>query len=243
MKNDISASAFRDGDCRGTAGMNRLTVLKLNLASLYGLFRLARNTDATRYVFMIGNAQDSLAEDSRRRAEMRDPYQDSALERLWQERYCPVRYNLDELLALGSETLGGFYARHMKARGLRPDFYEDVEPTHKLHFLRLRMRQTHDIWHTLSGFDTDPIGEVGLQGFYFGQFTNGQSALIVAGAILKSIVRRRYGELEKFVETFCEGFHNGRSARPLLGVKWEQFWEEPLEDVRRRFAIERARAS
>jgi len=32
---------------------------------------------------------------------------------------------------------------------------------------------------------------VGLQGFYFAQFTNGQAAMIFAGAILKSILRRR----------------------------------------------------
>jgi ubiquinone biosynthesis protein COQ4 len=223
--------------------MKPLLQLKHKLASLYGLLMLGRHPDRVNYVFMIGNAQDSLAEESRRRKELRDPFQDPALESLWQERYCPVRYDVDELLALDAGTLGGFYARHMKERGLRPDFYEDVEPMHKLHFLRLRMRQTHDIWHSLTGYGTDPVGEVGLQGFYFAQFTNGQSALIMAGAILRSILRRRYGELEKFVEAFCEGYRNGRRARPLLGAKWEQLWQEPLDDVRRRFEIEPARVS
>lgn len=221
--------------------MNSLSALRLHLASLYGLFRLARDTNATRYVFMIGNAQDSLAEGARERGEMRDPYCDPALEQLWQERYCPEQYDVDEMLALPESTLGGSYARHMKARGLRPDFYDQVAPRHKLHYLRLRMRQTHDIWHTLSGFDTDPAGEVGLQGFYFAQFTNGQSALIAAGAILKSILRRRYGELEGFVEAFCEGYRNGRCAMPLLGVKWEERWQEPLAALRQRFSIEPAR--
>jgi ubiquinone biosynthesis protein Coq4 len=187
---------------------------------------------------MIGNAQDSLAESTRAAGEMRDPFADAALEALWQDRYCPRRYDVDDLRRLDPSTLGGLYARHMKARNLRPDFYDDVAPRHKLHYLRLRMRQTHDVWHTLTGFGTDPIGEVGLQGFYFAQFTNGQSALILAAAILRSILGGRYGELESFVEAFCSGYRSGRRARPLLGVKWEEFWEEPVAELRRRYAIE-----
>jgi ubiquinone biosynthesis protein Coq4 len=221
--------------------MNSLLALKLNLASLYGLFRLARNPDATRYVFMIGDAQDTLAENARLRGEMRDPFGNPDLEALWQERYCPSPYPVAGLLALEPTTLGGAYARHMQAHGLRPDYYSDEVPRHKLHYLRIRIHQTHDIWHTLTGFGTDIAGEVGLQGFYFAQFTNGQAAMIVAGAILRSILRRRFGELERFVEAFCEGYHNGRRARPLLGVKWEELWREPVEELRRRFDIEPAR--
>lgn len=218
--------------------MKTLLQMKYQLASLYALFMLGRRTDSVQYVFMIGNAQDNLAESARLGGEMRDPFADAALEALWQERYCPQRYDVDDLLRLDPSTLGGLYARHMKARGLRPDFYDDVAPRHKLHYLRLRMRQTHDIWHTLAGFDTDPAGEVGLQGFYFAQFTNGQSALIAAGAILKSILARRYGELEAFIDAFCSGYRNGRQAAPLLGVKWEDLWQEPVAEVRRRYAIE-----
>jgi len=221
--------------------MNSFSILKHNLVSLYGVFKLARNTDATRYVFMIGNAQDTLAESARQRGEMRDPFGDPTLANLWQQRYCPERYDVDSLLALDPATLGGMYARHMKSRGLRPDFFDTVTPRHGLHYLRLRMRQTHDIWHTLTGFNTDPVGEVGLQGFYFAQFTNGQSALIAAGAILKSLLRRQYGELERFVDAFCEGYQNGRQAQSLLGVKWENLWQEPVEELRRRFNIRAAR--
>lgn len=221
--------------------MNSLSVIKLNLESLYGLFRLARDPSATRYVFMIGDAQDTLAENSRLRGEMRDPYHDANLEALWQERYAPPPYAVEGLLELSPHTLGGAYARHMKGLGLRPDYYAQELPRHKLHYLRLRIHQTHDVWHMLTGFGTDPAGEVGLQGFYFAQFTNGQAAMIAAGAILKSILRRRYGELERFVEVFCEGFSNGRQAQSMLGVKWESLWQEPIEQLRARYNIPAAR--
>jgi ubiquinone biosynthesis protein COQ4 len=217
--------------------MEVLPKLRYNLASLYGLVMLGRRTDDVRYVFMIGNAQDNLAEPARATGKMRDPFRDPSLERMWQERYCPEHYDVSELMALSPATLGGAYARHMTRRGLRPDFYDDVDARHKLHYLRLRLRQTHDVWHVLTGFDTDPVGELGLQGFYFGQVTNGQSALILAGGIFKCLFTGRYGDLERYVDVFCEGYHNGRAAHPLLNVQWEQLWSEPLDDLRQRYGI------
>jgi ubiquinone biosynthesis protein Coq4 len=90
----------------------------------------------------------------------------------------------------------------------------------------------------LTGFGTDEFGEVGLQGFYFAQFTNGQSALIGAGAMLKSLLRGRFGDLEKHVDAFCEGYVAGKRAESLLEVKWEELWGERLDDVRKRYRIE-----
>ena len=211
---------------------------KNNLRSVYAVFMLARNPERTNFVFMMGDAQDNIAESERARGQIADPFASPALERMWLSRFRSPSYEVDDMLRLPAHTLGGAYARHMKANGLRPDFYEDVAPRHRLHYLRLRMRQTHDIWHVLSGFGTDEFGEVGLQGFYFAQFTNGQSALIGAGAILKSLLRGRFGDLEKHIDAFCEGYCNGKRAESLLAVEWESLWTEDLETLRRNFRIE-----
>lgn len=217
--------------------MGALSKLWYNLVSLYALVMLGRRTDDVRWVFMIGNAQDNLAELARASGRMPDPFRNPTLEQMWLERYLPERYDLDELIALSPETLGGAYARYMAARGLRPNFYDDVVPRHKLHYLRLRLRQTHDIWHVLTGFDTDPVGELGLQGFYFGQVANGQSAMILAGGILKSLFTGRYGDLENYIEVFYDGYRSGRAAHPLLDVRWEKFWSESLDSLRQRYGI------
>lgn len=209
-----------------------------NLRSIFAAFMLGRRPDQVKYVFMMGDSQDNIAEGARTRAEISDPFTSPALESLWQSRFCPLRYNVDDLLQLPAHTLGGAYARHMKSRGFRPDFYEEVAPRHRMHFLRLRVRQTHDIWHVLSGFDTDEFGEVGLQGFYFAQFTNGQSALIAASAILKSVLRGRFGDLELHIDAFCEGYRNGKNAESLLAVEWEHMWGDDLQEVRRRYRID-----
>lgn len=202
---------------------------------------LGRHTDQVRYVFLIGNAQDNLAELARVSGRMGDPFRNPMLERLWQDQYYPPRYDINQLMAMRPDTLGRAYARHMTDRGLQPDYYDSVAARHRFHYLRLRVRQTHDIWHVLTGFDTDPVGEVGLQGFYFGQVTNGQSVLILAGGIIKCLFTGRYADLEHFVDAFCEGYHNGQAAHFLLEVRWEQLWSEPLDSLRQRFGIVTAR--
>lgn len=212
-----------------------------NLRSIYAAFMLGRRPDQVKYVFMMGDSQDNIAEGARARREISDPFANAALEAMWQRRYCAPRYEVDELLDLPAHTLGGAYARHMKACKLRPDFFEDVPPRHCMHFLRLRLRQTHDIWHVLAGFGTDEFGEVGLQGFYFAQFTNGQSALILASAVLKSVLRGRFGDLELHLDAFCEGYRNGKLAASLLAVEWERMWDRDLAALRRELRVEAPR--
>lgn len=125
---------------------------------------------------------------------------------------------------------------------MRADYDDAVKARHKFHYLRLRVRQTHDIWHLLTGFDTDPLGELGLQGFYFAQVTNRLSALLVAGGIFKCLFSGRYADLEDYIDVFCEGYHKGRAAHYLLEVRWEQLWSEPLDSLRQRFGVVTARS-
>jgi ubiquinone biosynthesis protein Coq4 len=64
------------------------------------------------------------------------------------------------------------------------------------------------------------------------------AAIIAAGAFLKSVLRGRFDELEKYVDAFCEGYCAGKRAESLLAVRWEELWGENLESLRRRYRIE-----
>src|SRR5438874_1673108 len=87
--------------------------LKNNLLTFYAAFRLARNPQATKYVFMIGDTQDNIGESERQMGRYpNDPYRSSALEALWREGFRPARYDLEQLGKLPPHTLGGAYARH-----------------------------------------------------------------------------------------------------------------------------------
>jgi ubiquinone biosynthesis protein Coq4 len=228
------AAAPEDGEALKRKRENR----EHNLRSLYAAYKLSRDPQQTRYVFMMGDAQDNIVESERARGQITDPFASAALEEMWQTRFQTPRYDIEALLRLPADTLGGAYARHMRAHGLRPDYYREVTPRHRMQYLRERIHQTHDVWHLLTGFGMDEFGEVGLQGFYFAQFTNGQAAIIGAAAILKSVLRARVGDLEKHVDAFCQGYCAGKRAESLLAVKWEELWTETLENVRQRYRIE-----
>lgn len=217
--------------------MGRLFNLRQHLGSIFAVFMLGRRPDQVKYVFMIGDRQDNLTEGARAAGRITDPFTDPALDAMWAQRYHPPRYDLHELARLPEDTLGGAYARFMLAHSLKPDFYENVKARHKMHYLRLRLRQTHDIWHVLSGYDTGLFGEIGLQAFYFAQVTNGQSALIFSGVVFKSLLRGRFDDLERYVAHFCEGYRNGRRAHNLLAVRWESHWNDTLASLRERHAI------
>ncbi len=213
---------------------------RMNLRSLYACFRLGRNpSGGLRFVFMMGDSQDNIAESERRLDRVPDPYRgNGALEAMWQARFRAAPYEIEDLAKLPADTLGGAYARHMKTNGLRADFYDDVPARHRMHYLRLRIRQTHDIWHVLTGLGTDEFDEVALQAFYSGQFPNSTGAIIAVAAFLKSMLRGRFDELFKHMESFAEGYCAGRHSGSLIAVKWEELWTEKLETLRQRYRIE-----
>ena len=213
--------------------------LKNNLRSMYAVYRLARKPDGIEYFIMMGDAQDNIGESERRLGRFPDPFKCEALERMWQSGFDATgSYDLEALGKLPGDTLGGALARHMKASGLGQDFYEHARPRNRMQFLRLRMRQTHDIWHVLTGTSTDVFDEVAIQGFVAGQYTSATSAILAAAAFLKSVLRGRFDELQRHVDSFCEGYVAGKRAESLLAVKWEELWEEKVETLRKRYRID-----
>src|SRR5689334_8061536 len=76
--------------------------------------------------------------------------------------------DLDQLAALPAGTLGHAYATFLRSHGLTPDVFDEApagvrDP--KMAYMIQRARQTHDLWHVVTGCETDPAGEVALQAF------------------------------------------------------------------------------
>lgn len=218
--------------------MNLFQKYLLLIKSFYGLIGLAKNPQNTKMVFIIGNNQDKLAESFRKEGKIDDPFLDVGVNQLYKESYHPPLYNLNELGQLPSNTLGYGYAHHMWKYNLKPDFYSDDTPLHPMHYLRLRIRKTHDIWHMLTGFNTSQNGEIGLQGFYFAQFSNGQSALILGGGILRAIFRFDYKMVKDYIDFFVKGYNMGKKAKAFLPIKWEEYWFRDLEELRKEFLVD-----
>jgi ubiquinone biosynthesis protein Coq4 len=66
---------------------------------------------------------------------------------------------------------------------------------------------------------------------------------IIVGTMLGAIERRDLGEIADMMEQTGAGYQNGKRARRLYGVRWEDHWERDLAEVRREFSIEPFRAA
>jgi len=147
------------------------------------------------------------------------------------------------LRALPADTLGAVYANHLARFGLDPDLladpfghwsgahYDDPDTA----YLHERYRQTHDLWHALTGLGVEGHEEVLLHAFTWAQLRLPYSALIVTFGTLKHVVlERRWQILRHGLRAAWEA---GRDARPLLLVRWEDRWATPIDEIRRTYHI------
>ncbi len=91
---------------------------------------------------------------------------DPACAALIDERWIPGEQNLEELAALPEGSLGHAYAREMNRLGYDPNLHAGMVPESDAIYVELRLSQTHDLWHVITGFDTSALGEIGLQAFH-----------------------------------------------------------------------------
>ena len=147
----------------------------------------------------------------------------------------PVR--LDELERLPHGSLGQVFAEHCRNRGINPNLIQ-VPLEEDSDWLLNHLFQSHDIWHVITGWSNDDVGEAGLAGFYCGQMNSPAFFGFLYGLILIKAVLRREDNVNDLIAAFNTGFHSGRKAAPLFGIIWEERWATPLVELRQRFAID-----
>lgn len=138
--------------------------------------------------------------------------------------------DLDALAALPEGTLGHAYAHFLRSRGLTPEIFDgppaEVRDPHASYVVQ-RMRQTHDLWHVVTGYETDPAGEVALQAFTFGQVGAPSTFILSAAGTLRGL--RGRPALAREVVT---AYRAGRAAHPLAMFPWEDHWTTPVAELR-----------
>jgi ubiquinone biosynthesis protein COQ4 len=155
-----------------------------------------------------------------------------------------LRVVLAELRVLPRGTLGREFAEHMIKNGLDPAALPDLPSPDRLSFLRAHLYETHDVWHVVTGFDTDWKGEIGLQSFYLAQIPGPLSASLLAVGCLR-LAAYEMEARDALMSEIVRGWQMGKQARPLFGVRWDELWSTPLVDVRRQlgFTVAEPRAS
>ena len=159
--------------------------------------------------------------------------------RLLRERpdIAPLLCDRASLRALPEGSLGRAYLAFVEREGISAEGIREAslgQPDRarcaELDFLRQRMRDTHDLWHTATGYQGDVLGELALLAFTLGQHWNTGIALIVLTGMLKGLGR---GE----TAVIREGWRRGRAAEWLPAQDWESLLPLPLEEVRARLRL------
>jgi ubiquinone biosynthesis protein COQ4 len=139
-------------------------------------------------------------------------------------------------------SLGAAYRAFREARGFTAEGLADearkvaplVDAQHPVVWYSRRIRDVHDVWHVLTGYGTDALGEACVVSFSYAQTRNLGFAFIGWGAAREvqreapSVPARR---------AVWQAYRNGRAARWLPGLDYEALFEQPLEAVRERLNI------
>jgi len=95
---------------------------------------------------------------------------------------------------------------------------------------------THDLWHVLTDYGTDPLGEAALLAFSCAQMPSRANRLLLVGAGLRGAAKVGIG----FAGYLYRAWRRGRRAVWLPALPYEDLLDQPLEAVRRMARIEPA---
>ena len=161
---------------------------------------------------------------------------------------CATLSDRDALRALPQGSLGQAYLNFIEREGLSAEGFQhemetsgedlsNVDTARKLYLYR--SRHTHDLYHVLTGYGRDFIGELGLLAFTYQQSGIRTFAVMLQFSILKA--RKDFPSLP--VRTIVrEGHRLGKAAAKLYQADWEELLARPLDEVRAEFSIQRPQA-
>lgn len=138
--------------------------------------------------------------------------------------------DLERLAQLPEGTLGRTYSAFLTSRGLTPEVF--VAPRElrdeDSRYIAQRLRQTHDLWHVLTGYDTDVLGEIELQAFTFAQLQMPFAFVIASFGVFFG----KHGGRAKAAQRVFRAYVRGRRAAPLCFRAYEEHFDRSLESVR-----------
>jgi ubiquinone biosynthesis protein COQ4 len=151
----------------------------------------------------------------------------------------PLVIDKAALSKLPEGTLGKGFVEFLDAQGIDPadldrHFNDDAPERVKQHF-----RRTHDLWHLLTGFGTDPAGEVGVQGFYLAQNAGAVATMFLSLGFLNALLAAP-DDVDRRAAALVRGWLLGKRAHHLFGVDWASLWSTPIADVRARLGLDLA---
>jgi ubiquinone biosynthesis protein COQ4 len=211
------------------------------LVALRAMRDLLANPDDTALVFRIIRALSGNSFERLFQRVVADPTGRVVLDE--KRDILSVLQNRERLRELPAGTLGREYARFLDREGISAEGLVDASEEHmddevfldeRARCLSNRLRDTHDLWHVVTGYQRDLFGEHALLAFSYAQTRNPGIGFIVVMAAI-----RRWREGAKDVIPLAwEGYRRGCRAAFFVAADWEALLEMPLDHVRRLLKVE-----
>ncbi len=146
------------------------------------------------------------------------------------------RMDLNELKKNPEGSLGYVFAEHMIQNNLDPNFYNFLPVTNDESYIVMRMRQTHDLWHVLTGYSTEVEDELALQAFTYAQ-TAVPLAILLLGTALFRVGFTNYSGATSIYNAVADAWQRGKKAKPLFAIDWEAQWDTPIAKLRQDYDL------
>ncbi len=150
-------------------------------------------------------------------------------DKAWLDRFAPG--------SVGAAYREFMATENLTAEGLARDNREVtpfIDAPHVYTWYARRIRDIHDVWHVLTGYGRDALGEACLVEFSYAQTGNlGFGFIGLAGALQL----RKSAPNAPSIRAVLQAWRNGRKARWLPAEDYEALFSEPLEAARKRLGI------
>ncbi|MFN3696784.1 MAG: Coq4 family protein [Pseudobdellovibrio sp.] len=205
----------------------------LFLKCIFNLYKLSKNPEDTLSVFRLS---DALRKMGLFQYSIKIIQQDSQASDYLKNYRLMKNIDLNHLSQLPEGTLGKVFSNHMMSNNLKPDFYEKLEINDDVSYITMRVRESHDIYHTLCGFGIDVPSELGVLAFTVGQLQIPIGSVIIGASIFIDSFRN-IQSLNRHLYHIAHGWLIGSQARLLFGADWNQLWAKPIDEVRAMYNI------
>lgn len=141
----------------------------------------------------------------------------------------------EQLAELPAESLGRHYLHFVTSENITADGLVDASADREfenlprgMQIFGARQRDQHDLWHTLTQYGRDELGEVCLLAFTYAQTRNRGVGLICLAGCQKLVADYGRGVFSAAYRAYREG----KKAQWLPAQDWEYLLTQPIDRVR-----------
>lgn len=192
---------------------------------------LVSNPGNTNLIFQLQSALHNTTTSKERQLLLNKYKTTSSVIKMLEDYYLPQPYTQQELSKYAPGTFGYSYYQHLHKNRFSSNFFPIEPPFDELNYFEVRMNQTHDLLHVLTGFGVSIEDEVGLQAFYVSQTQDIFSLWLIAASLLYTSFYDQ-SLVTPMLQALVVGWTNGKEALPLQAVHWEELWSKSLKEIR-----------